>query len=69
MLQIILGRSNRSYALDKRIYCATCRFCTGIISTYKELNVTNVNEKLIRDGQPPLILCIERDLESAKRNR
>jgi len=29
----------------------------------------HVNEKLIRDGQPPLILCIEKDLESAKQNR
>jgi len=37
MLQIILDRSNRlPYALDKRIYCATYRFCTT--STYEALN-------------------------------
>jgi len=41
MLQIILDGSNRlPYALDKRIYCATCRFCARITSTYEALNVT-----------------------------
>lgn len=57
MLQIILDRSNRlPHALDKRIYCATCRFCTPITSIYEALHVAN--EKLVRDGQSPLILCI-----------
>jgi len=57
MLQIILDRLNRlSHALDKRIYCATCRFCAHITSIYEALHVTN--EKLVRDGQSPLILYI-----------
>lgn len=57
MLQIILDRSNRlPRALDKRIYCATCRFCAPITLIYEALHVAK--EKLVRDEQSPLILYI-----------